>query len=542
MLQPLSRFQPLLLFLCLAALEFALFDQWGAKHHTWVYPRWNDQVQYLTESYLGYEDAKARGVMPALWSALTNKSAQGTLHDVAAIAVFSLAGPSRSAALSLNMLAFLAFQLALFLWVKRETRSPWLAFIAAAGLLMITSPWKPRPGCAYDFRLDWFAVCAMGVALVACLNTSRFLRTPASLLFGLSVGVALLTRFLTGAYFAVIFLVLAIDCLCAHDRWRRLLNLLLAGFVATLIAGPIFWLNRETIYTYYVWGHFIGPESGLRSSHLGFMSSSAWIWSRVWIHHVGAPFVCFIAGTLLASSVSLLLAPKNPRESGFDFVVKPVHLLPPIAFALCPALVLTLHFQKTDQVLGVVVPGVVVFLILVALHGLRAASSVAQARTAFAALAAALGVFVARMADNPHSQAFIDQARLTLHISDYIAKRSAATGLSAPRVAVDRVTDSLDAQVLRVTCYERHHRWIPFIMTLPTGLSREDPNLFWERLQHSDFVFLTEEGDEGHWPFDHQMSSMRIETLAWAADHLRRVHDIPLPGLRMVLFERQDLH
>jgi len=31
------------------ALEFFLFDQFGARRHTGVYPKWNDQVQYLTD-------------------------------------------------------------------------------------------------------------------------------------------------------------------------------------------------------------------------------------------------------------------------------------------------------------------------------------------------------------------------------------------------------------------------------------------------------------------------------------------------------------
>jgi hypothetical protein len=31
--------------------EFLLFDAMTSRHHTKIYPRWNDQIQYLTESY-----------------------------------------------------------------------------------------------------------------------------------------------------------------------------------------------------------------------------------------------------------------------------------------------------------------------------------------------------------------------------------------------------------------------------------------------------------------------------------------------------------
>src|SRR6476620_8586050 len=53
-------------------LEFLLFDQVGAKRYTWVYPRWNDQIQYLTESYTGYEYLKEHGLAAGLWHTLVN--------------------------------------------------------------------------------------------------------------------------------------------------------------------------------------------------------------------------------------------------------------------------------------------------------------------------------------------------------------------------------------------------------------------------------------------------------------------------------------
>src|SRR5688500_15155970 len=68
-------------------LEFFLFDQFGARRHTPVYPRWHDQVQYLGESYTAYEFARSRGVIASLLNALTNSSAQGTLHDFFALLV-----------------------------------------------------------------------------------------------------------------------------------------------------------------------------------------------------------------------------------------------------------------------------------------------------------------------------------------------------------------------------------------------------------------------------------------------------------------------
>src|ERR1043166_28027 len=113
------------------AFEFFLFDHVGSHRFTSVYPRWNDQIQYLSESYTGYEYARSHGVAAGLWSALVNRSAQGTLHDFFAIIVFLVAGPSRSAALSLNILALIAWQASLFVALSRASGSRALAFAAA---------------------------------------------------------------------------------------------------------------------------------------------------------------------------------------------------------------------------------------------------------------------------------------------------------------------------------------------------------------------------------------------------------------------------
>src|SRR5580658_4986484 len=97
--------------LALFAGEFWLFDQVGAHRHTWIYARWNDQVQYLTEAYNGWEWVRTHGFAPGIWQVLVRPCAQGTLHAVLAVVAFEVAGgPSRSAALALNMLAMILWQ------------------------------------------------------------------------------------------------------------------------------------------------------------------------------------------------------------------------------------------------------------------------------------------------------------------------------------------------------------------------------------------------------------------------------------------------
>src|SRR5205814_9165835 len=115
----------------------------------------------------------------------------------------------------------------------------------------------------------------------------------------------------------------------------------------------------------------------------------------------------------------------------------------------------------------------------------------------------------------PGDAGFAADARKVNALADQIFTRSRAAGLKDPRVAIDHVTDALDAQVLRVICYERHHVWIPFVMTLPTGIFEEKPALLLERLRQSDFVFLTEDGPIGAWPYDREMRGLLPDTKSW---------------------------
>src|SRR5882724_6790368 len=187
------------------AAEFAYYDLQTSRHYAWVYPRWNDQIQYLTECYTGYEYRLTHGFWRGVWQTLVNPSAQGTLHDFLAVSAFSVVGPSRSAALSLNMLALISWQGVLFFAVNRTTRSRPLAWAAALLPLCLSWPWNGWAGSTADFRLDHFGMCALGVTLAVALLTDGFRSRPWSALFGLSVGWTLLTRFITGPYFVLVF-------------------------------------------------------------------------------------------------------------------------------------------------------------------------------------------------------------------------------------------------------------------------------------------------------------------------------------------------
>jgi hypothetical protein len=530
------------LLLVVIVAEFILFDQFGAHRHTSVYPRWNDQVQYLGEAYTGYEYARTHGFVRGLWQTLVNPSAQGTLHDFGALLAFSVAGPSRSAALALNMLALLAWQAALFVAVTRLGAARSLAFAAALLPVALRGPWDNIPGSAYDFRLDHLAMCALGVAAALAVCTDGFRSRRWSLAFGAAVGISLLTRFLTGTYFALIFVALLAWTLAGAERRARTVNLLFAALLAAVLAAPVFWLNREWVWNYYWVGHYIGPESAIRNAHMNVARSVGFVATQLGQRHLG-PFIGWFA---LAGTIGLGVAAASSRRwkiSGWK--PEPRERDPWIIgaiFLLAPALVLTLHQQKSEVVVGALVPGALLLAIALwlTLAG-RGPGTKPQLAVSGAIAAAAFSFFAAEQFRTAYDAGTLADIRRVNLAADRVFKAGRAAGLREPRVAVDYITDSLDAQVIRVICYERHHVWQPFDMTLPISIAEPAPAEVMERLVRSDFVFLTEEAPPGQYPFDQKLAAMRPQLRAWCDQNLRAVERFPLFGRRMVLYQRREI-
>lgn len=526
--------------------EFLVLDHVISRQYAWIYPRWNDQVQYLTEAYTGFEYLKAHGFFAGLWQTLANPSAQGTLHDFFAVLVFTLAGPSRSAALSVNLFYFLAWQAALFFAIIKTTRSRPLAFAALGVLLSLHSPWSGLAGSIVDFRLDWGACCAFGLALALALCTEGFRSTRWSLAFGASVGFVLVTRFLTGAYFAPIFATLFLGCLAGRQRRQRAGNLLLAGLTACALAAPFFWLNRDWVYNYYLIGHFTGPESAIRSLNLGVIRSLEWV-LQIWCSwHVGATCAWLVLGaTLCLGLLAGLNRGRQPArsEAGPPGNAPATWVMLGAIFFLAPLCVLTLHSQKSEPVLSILLPGAVV-LVLGTWRGLadRSATHSVPAGLSWGLLLVGGGLAVRALAWPDRAPGFDASARKVNELADYLYQTQRTAKLGGPRIGVDQITDSFDALIMRVICYERHRDWVMFMMPLPTGIMEEKPETLLARLAESDFMFLTEQmPGEGHWPYDRAMRRLYPQLKAWCEQNMRPVASFTVFDRQMMLYQRRDL-
>jgi hypothetical protein len=536
---PFLRSPAFWLLLAVFTAEFCVFDLLGARRHTVVYPRFNDQIQYLTESYTGYEFTRTHGVVAGVLNVLTNPSAQGTLHDALAVVAFHVAGPSRSAALSLNMLALIGWQLALFFAVARTSGSRPLAFASALFPLALAGPWQNVPGSAFDFRLDHLAMCALGITAAMALLADGFHSRRGSSWFGIAVGLTLVTRFLTGTYFVLIFAGFALWTLARPpERRLRFLNLLRAAGLALAVAGPFFWLNYDTVREYYWIGHYVGPESAIRNQQFGFLSSLQYVFGHLGERHLGTAF----GGLVVAGAAALAVLRTGVRvpANRDAWVVGAV-------FLLAPAAVLVLHVQKSEVVVSALVPGAVT--LAAALWATAAQRAGAPARAVFAAVSATvvLGWFVRGQLTPVYSPAQLAELRQVNTFADRIHARTKALprrpgeAQPRPRVAVDHITDALDAQVLRVVIYERHRVLVPFEMLLPTGIAEPTEAEVSARLAGSDFAFVTEDETAGPYPFDRKLAALRPQVRAWCEANLKPAERFTLFGRRMVLYQRRDL-
>ncbi len=558
------------LIVAVTVVEFFLFDHYGSRRVTGFYPRWNDQIQYLSECYTGFEFGRAHGLAAGLWHTLTNPSAQGTLHDFAAVLVFQLVGPSRSAALALNMLALMAWQIALFVAVRQRSGHSSLAILAAMLPLALRGPWENVPGSAYDFRLDHLAMCAIGTTTAVALLTAGFRHRSWSAVFGVATGITLLTRFITGTYFVVIFLVLIVWALTASDRRQRLTNIAIAAVIAIAIALPIFWLNREWVWNYYYIGHYVGPESAIRNQNFGVGRSLQYVFGWLGERHLGPFFGWFAAIAAILLSIGATIPRREAkvpgRISAESFSVEA--LVCGLIFLCSPALVLTLHPQKSEVVLGALAPGVTLLVIGIWALAVRRGEHARRAREihdavlpasiepsptpmsaargpealiAIVAIFVALGYFGRRQTvvfEGPESMARFRQVNT---LADYVLTTADQAKLPVIRVSVDYITDALDAQVLRVVCYERHHVWKDWDMKLPTGIATPDPNVVRQRVTESDFVFLTEQGNAGPFPYDRKLAAMKPELERWCEAHLVLAKRFTLNGRTMALYQRREL-
>ena len=525
---------------CLFAAELALFWSATSRHVSWSFPRWHDQVQYLDEAYSGYDWMRAHGFAAAVGHVLGHVSPQGSLHGFLALLVFCVTGPSRTAALSVNLLAFLALQAATFLSVKRLRGGYALAWAAVGLLAAAAGPWSGEVGGATDFRLDWLAACAYGVAIAAAATGGVFRSARASALLGAAVGVVLLCRFLSVVYFSVAFAAFLAWLLCRPQRRVRCARLLLAAGCALAVSGWALWRARRAMYAYYWVGHITGSERALRDSHLSLLSSMGTVASEVLVKQLGWPALALgLCGAAALLACARMRGPRGGPAGAAGGDLRGAWGMV-LVFLAATAVVLLFHPEKSSPPFSILLPAAAWVVVLAWSHLARRARPAAAAVILGTVAVTGVSLFAAGQLVNRLPRELEREFRDVNALCDYVYFRAEEAGLARPRVAITWAVDALNAEVFHLVGRERHERVLPFAATLPTGLYSTTPELVMERLAQSDFVCLVTRAPVA-WPFDRQMEAMLPVTRSWCDHNLRRVGELDTVGFLAVIYERSSL-
>jgi len=541
------NFQPeklwmFMLFLLL--FEGGIFLFTATTYITPFYPRFFDQIQYLRESYLAYEEMRLNGLWSAIYSSLSNEVAQGVWHDFIALLSMSIFGPHRISALFVNFTWLVFFQLALFFIVFSATRNRSIAWISFLIPLLIKGIWRPDVGGAlYDFRLDHLAMCMMGLTIVTCLKTEAFTNRKWSILFGILVSLTITGRFLTSVYFGLIFLLLFSTLLFKPNKKDRIGNLIISGLSATPLVVIFFTHNWKRIYDYYLVNHMVGTEKVARASGLNTIETFQYITENGLYTFQGPIFFTTFA---LILSIYFITKKYNKESSVQNLFFLPTYTwwrIVGFIFFISPMIVLSFESEAQNAVLSIITPGIVIFLLglVIPLYLTIETNKTTTAKTLLISISA-LGLINFSYSNLRFSdfKEFSSNANKVNQIADNIHQYAIIHG-SNVKIATNRVVEFLDANIQRTVIYERHGKWLDLVGILPAGLIEAPNEEIFARLKNSDLAFSFEAPTIARgFPSELQMQSLQREFVKIYHENFKSHSSINIFDKQLTIYERTE--
>jgi hypothetical protein len=527
------------LLITILAAELSAFI-WNARlHQAWIYPRWTDQSQYLKEAYGAYETAQISGVSQGIHQVFANHSPQGTLHGLFGIGLFAIIGPSRLAALSLNGVAFVVLQAALFFALRHISRRNAIAFASLGLIAAISFPWSEVPGSAIDFRLDWMATCAYGTALAFAILSDGFKSLKWSLLFGFAVGFTVLLRFICAVYFGLAIIPLLLWMFARREHRIQAVRLLVSACVALTISGPFLWVSRKSIFSYYWISQIVSPGIQAHSPSVRFFPSLATLFKELFAGQLGPYALIIGSGTAFALLGIRNQSLKDPTDVLEDWPA--VHFAWTLAglFFMAPFAVLAIHPIKDAQHLSILIPSLVVMAVLTWSHIAQGISRDALNRVSAGVFLSGTAIFVVAQINNKPSDDNGKAFRQINGLSDFLFFRAQELGLKAPSISETRYTDALSADSLEVLGYERHHKLIQYHSMFADASLVPTREAVFQNLVDSDFVLIVT-GHPPISPLDETMERLRPEIQSWCSTELKYDGDVKTPSFSVSVYERSQ--
>lgn len=488
--------------------EFLLFKNYLHREITPYYPAHFDQTTFLLISYTFYENSKLHGLIYAF--SHTELLATGMLFPLQAALSYFLFGVSRFSALLPNLFYFLMLQATLFFTVKSITQKLHLAWIAMGLLLCLQVPFITYGGGLSDFRMDFIAFCLYGIFICVVMQSHIFLKRNVSLL---AVGIAIwlvLFRTLTAVYFILLIITLLIWFTKIKDR-TRLKNVFLMAIVFLLGIFPYLWMNKETLYGYYVFNHVIGNDKMIRAMEVGattFFSSLFFYPHSVFKNHIGT----LGYGTFIFLLGSYFLIAKCRLQKKFFLTPENIFLF--LSF-LIPLIVLTLDTSKSFVVGSILVMPIVWFLIRI-ISSLEENILYKKILPVIAIIIFSIGIFNQYHSYQHKNKEDYYRSLLAInHLYQDIGDYAVRYHHDAIHLSFDHIMDYFTPQGMTVWYYENNKKLLKIDARLGNAIFAIDKKTALKKIKGSDLVILRKEYDDDAFFYPFNQSMCQLKKLIW---------------------------
>lgn len=539
----------------LIAFQYYLFKQYFQHEVLGFYPINFDQGVFLSLTYELFGSIKSGNIISS-FSHMTSTLPTGMLFPVNALVSFFMTEPSRFSALLPNLFYFSLLQIISFWTIKNITGKTYLGFIFVGLLLTLKTPFSAAGGIA-DFRMDFIAFCMYGIFIATVMKSNVFLHRRWTFIVASVAILMILLRCITAVYFGMTIgaLIFYFSCIClfstnqeqVYEGKKRFINLALAILLVCIIILPCIYINKESLYQYYVVGHLTGAEGPIR----GLPRNDSWITHLLYYpvsvadQHIGAQGKHAIYLLIIAFSSFYLMARKfswiadsSVRQANIIGKNKIIFLLCAIFF---PLMILTLDQSKSPVVGNIVVTPILWLVILFSSYLDRKIEPTHKFLPTACQLLAIL-ILVWGITNQWHLfhfkkkhhqeqlQDFNTISKMYLDIGDY----ATAKKWSHITFCNDKIIDSITYCCLRTVYFENRGKLLNVqnellgatIFAIPKKSALQSIN-------HSNVVILTlksENTDPGPYPFEHQVATYRSALIRYADQHFNKLGDYTFQG------------
>ena len=465
-----------------------------------IYPRFNDQIQYLSDSYNLYEYLKDFG-FTNISKNINFAKAQGVTYQFLP-QLFLLFNVSRLSVLFVNFLFLFLFQFSLYklfrFYKYPRSFSLGIIFISTfiSGYYEINAA-----GSIFDYRLDFMASALFGISSYFLCKTENFTRHKYIILLAFILAFSILTRFILAPYFFVLMLTYLLFIGYKSDFIDLFKKVVLFLTIFIVVLSPIYY-SFPFIESYYL-GHFVGPEALIRASSTNEYSLKFLKYIEYTFRHLKPALFIYILPLLLYFTLSYkkknFLKEQQIQRVSLFFIS--------LLYFIAPIFILSFDYQMSKAAGTAAVPGLMMmFSWLLGFCPFLILSKKNKYLFLFFLLSFFLVFFV--YSYNKNLQKNSDNYQFISKNHNMILDRINEMSINKPivNIGVNRITDSVDALVLNIVNYETRNSTIKMSMVLPDSIYSTNIDQLINKLILSDIFFYYAEKQYIRWPYDKTMS------------------------------------